>query len=178
MSIILISVPVSAPVYVNVNQSDTVDGARTLANQFTYGALTTDPATGKLILEHANIDQSKHRWVSFVSALDEEGPAGYLAPVPAAPTYATLNVNLALWDASGRQPVENAKISVVPYSLPFKADTWVGTKGPWKAQTDAQGLATIQIPLGVKVKVTLQKAGISNAVIDNTVAVMNLVDYI
>ena len=178
MSIILITAPSTAPLTVEVYQSDTVDGVRTLANSFTYSALLTDVDTGKLILDHANINQTKHRWIHFVSTLGQPGPSGYLAPVPTIPGAGTLTVDLALWGASGRTPVLGACLRVVPYTLPFKDSAWVGTKGPWEVKTDAQGHASIAVPLGAKVKVTLKEAGLSNVIIDNTIAVMNLVDYI
>lgn len=178
MSIILINVPSVAPASVQVYQSDTVDGAKTLVNTFTYSALTTDPTTGKLILEHVDIDQTKHRWVNFVSTLGEAGPQGYLAPVVADPGVGTLTVDLAVWNALGRQPVSGAQLRVAPYSLPFTDATWVGSKGPWTVKTDSNGHATIAVPLNAKLKVTLQHAGVSNVVIENTVPVMNLVDYL
>jgi hypothetical protein len=178
MSIILITAPAVAPASVQVYQSDTVEGARTLIQTFTYSGLVVDVDTGKLILDDAGIDQTKFRWINYVSSLGEAGPSGVMYPIPVSAGVARLDVNLALWGAAGRTPVQNACLRVAPYTLPFKDSTWVGTKGPWQVKTDENGLASISVPLGAHVTVTLKEAGLSNIEITNTVPVMNLVDYI
>lgn len=161
---------------------ESVDGlsAWSVVDTIDVGDLTTDPVSGQEILVSPNADDANFQAIIPVTAVGQEGSLDYatlIVPANADPSLGTLYVNLAFWNTIGRQPMEGALLSASPVA-PQTIGGFVTTVGPWTAKTAADGTASITLPVGIAVTVSLADAGISDVAIDETVSSMNLANYV